>query len=309
MHLVVGVLGLTVVRVVYAVVADAGHEALTHGVEAEDVVHQLADAVDVLVVAGKPPVEHHRVCVLALGGVAAPPAEGGRGADGIGVHGQVLELPVSGLLQCLREDGLYGRVGRTVLGQEIGAEVGRQPGVAGEGLGALVEGIDDAHDVLGVSLHIIVVGLLAGHQVHLDVPVHVEGRERLAFEGGAGEGGALHELLRALRPVRLDDTRQVHEQRRRPCGGDLAQHLGAEEMVLAVIGGERRITGGLGAPGHLARLGLHILPEHRPPLGLIDDVGDAVALAQDIEILVELVGDVELVVREELGEHLVSGEK
>ena len=102
-HLVVGIFCLAVMRMVDAVVAHAGHEALAQRIESEGVVHQLADTVDVFLLAGQPPVEHHRVGILALGDIAAPPTEVLRRPDGVGILREDVKFLVGGPLEGVDE--------------------------------------------------------------------------------------------------------------------------------------------------------------------------------------------------------------
>ena len=43
-----------------------------------------------------------------------------------------------------------------------------------------------------------------------------------------------------------------------------------------------------------------------PHIGFVEDVGNPVSFAEDTVILVELVGNIELIIREQLGERLIG---
>ena len=66
---------------------------------------------------------------------------------------------------------------------------------------------------------------------------------------------------------------------------------------------------GNGSPWNLTVLLLEVFPEHGAPFGLVKDIGYSVALAQYVELLVKLVGDIELVIGKEFGECLECGEQ
>ena len=101
----------------------------------------------------------------------------------------------------------------------------------------------------------------------------------------------------------------MHEEAGSPGRADRGEDLGAEEMVLTVIGGKRGISGRFGSPRDLSGLGLHIFPEHGAPFRFVQDVRDPVAFAENVEVLVEDVGNIELVVLEIFREGFEGREK
>ncbi len=110
--------------------------------------------------------------------------------------------------------------------------------------------------------------------------------------------GVLLQLHGTLGLVGLDQAGEVHEHPGRESRRALVEHLGAESLRLLVVGREGRIALGLGAPVDLAGTLLHVLPEHPAPFGLVEDVGNPVAFAQDVVLLIEFVGNVVLIIGE-----------